>query len=338
MRILVAEDDPTTALLLTRALSRVGHEVVRVEDGLSALDAVHNDNGFDAIITDWMMPKMDGVQFIQAARKLTRNLPPILVVTAVASNDARDLVLEAGADEYLAKPVHPQELVRSLDLAIARHQQTWAGPLSAEVDSSRLVAGAELPAPLVLMTAGTGGPMALQKVFRALKAGHLASFVIVQQGPTWMLEAFAQRLQSRTSMPVALIRDGAPIEPGQVGIAPGDLHCVVDENKLCYRLTDTAPTNFLKPSADILFRSASRFGSQVVAVILSGMGCDGAMGAELIRATGGRVLVQEPRLAEVASMPQTAVDHGRPDAVIPVEHMASTLDSWIACIREQRVE
>jgi len=172
--------------------------------------------------------------------------------------------------------------------------------------------------------------MALQKIFRALEEGAEACFVIVQQGPNWMLETFAHRLQSRTSLPVALAADGEKIKAGQVRIAPGGMHCIIDEDRACLRFTDTAPANFLKPSADVLFRSASRFGDQCIAVILSGMGCDGAMGAELMRMTGGRILVQEPLFAEVASMPQTAVDHGKPHAVVPIEQIAPTLDAWIA--------
>lgn len=331
MRVLVAEDDNTTAMLLTRVLKKVGHEVVRVGDGLSALNCAQNDDGFDVILTDWMMPQMDGIQFIQAARRQIKSLPPIVVLTAVASNEAREQVLEAGADDYLAKPVQPEELLHCLNSAVMRHKQSWTPPSAVDVDSSRQNSS-KLAAPLVLLTAGTGGPMALQKIFRSLVAGNDASFVIVQQGPKWMLETFALRLQTRTSLSVAIVSDGEPIKAGQVRIAPGDVHCIVDLQRPCLRLVDTAPAHFLRPSADVLFRSAARFGEQCIVVILSGMGCDGAMGSELVRLAGGRVLVQEPRLAEVASMPQTAVDHGKPEAVVPIEHMAPTLDAWIAAL------
>jgi two-component system, chemotaxis family, protein-glutamate methylesterase/glutaminase len=335
MRILVAEDDNTTAMLLTRVLKKVGHEVLRVEDGLAALELARNDSGFDAILTDWMMPKMDGVQFIQAARRDIAQLPPIVVITSVASNEAREQVLEAGADDYLAKPVQPDELLHCLDSAVARHRQTWK-PVAIDTDSVRPSSSRRLPAPLVLLTAGTGGPMALQRIFRSLQTGSDACFVIVQQGPCWMLETFAHRLQGRTSLPVALASDGEKLKAGQVRIAPGGSHCVIDEDKACLRLTDTAPANFLRPAADVLFRSAARFGEQCIAVILSGMGCDGAMGAELIRMTGGRILVQEPLFAEVASMPQTAVDHGKPEAVLPIDQIAPTLDVWIAQLNARR--
>lgn len=332
MRILVAEDDPTSAMLLTRVLKKAGHEVVHVQDGLAALDLARSDHGFDAILTDWMMPKMDGMQFTRAARREVVGLPPIVVITSVASNEARDRVLEAGADDYLAKPVQPEELLHCLDSAVARHRQTWK-PVSVDVDSARKSGHRNLPAPLVLLTAGTGGPMALQKIFRSLAAGGDACFVVVQQGPHWMLETFAHRLQTRTSLPVALALEGEMLKAGQIRIAPGGLHCVIDDDQACLRLTDTAPANFLKPSADVLFRSAARFGEQCIAVILSGMGCDGAMGAEMIRMMGGRILVQEPLFAEVASMPQTAVDHGKPDAVLPIEQIAPTLDAWIVQLK-----
>ncbi len=100
MRVLIAEDDNTTALLLTRVLTKAGHEVIRAHDGRSALALVHSDVGLDAILTDWMMPNMDGIEFIQNLRRSTQQPPPIVVVTQVASDDARDLLLEAGADDY----------------------------------------------------------------------------------------------------------------------------------------------------------------------------------------------------------------------------------------------
>jgi two-component system chemotaxis response regulator CheB len=148
-----------------------------------------------------------------------------------------------------------------------------------------------------------------------------------------MLETFAHRLQTRTPLPVALARDGEQLAAGRVRIAPGEVHCVLDERKTRLRLVDTAPANFLRPSADVLFRSAARFGEQCIGVILSGMGCDGAMGAELMRMMGARILVQDPASAEVASMPQTAVDHGKPDAVLRVEQISAVLDEWIIALQ-----
>ncbi len=83
----------------------------------------------------------------------------------------------------------------------------------------------KLPVPLVMLAAGTGGPMALQRIFRQLKSGSHAALVVVQQGPNWMLEAFVHRLQTRTTLHVALARDGEALLPGQVRIAPAGSHC-----------------------------------------------------------------------------------------------------------------
>ena len=95
MRILIAEDDNTTAMLLTRVLKKAGHDVVRVADGVAALELAKKDRSFDAILTDWMMPKMNGIEFVQEARRTVPGLPPIVVITSVASDVARDQVLEA---------------------------------------------------------------------------------------------------------------------------------------------------------------------------------------------------------------------------------------------------
>jgi two-component system, chemotaxis family, protein-glutamate methylesterase/glutaminase len=327
MRVLIAEDDNTTAMLLTRVLTNAGHEVVRASDGRLALKMLEDARSFDVILTDWLMPNMDGIAFVQAVRSRPGEAPPIVVVTQAVSDEARDLVLEAGADYYLAKPVHPQELLSCVD-SMVRNKHSRLDDLSRPSLAVPVPKG-KLTAPLVLLTAGTGGPMALQKIFRQLRVGRGASFVIVQQGPNWMLEALAQRLQSQTRLHVALAVDGEPVLPGQVRVAPGDKHCVLDDSSDVLRLLDTGPVNNLKPAADVLFRSAGRVGPQCLAVVLSGMGCDGTMGALVLGATGGHLVVQDPRTAEVASMPHVACEHGRPIAIAPIEQLAIILDGLI---------
>ena len=185
MRILIAEDEDATALILTRVLERRGHVVVRAVDGQCAFELVRDGGAFDAIVTDWMMPRMDGVEFIRKARRELRDLPPIVVVTALASDQARSLVLEAGADDYLAKPVQPSELVQCLDSCIARHSESPRRELGGE--TGQLGGSTVLGIPLIALVAGAGGPVALQRIFRTMNLAKDSAFVVVQHGPNWML-------------------------------------------------------------------------------------------------------------------------------------------------------
>jgi DNA-binding response OmpR family regulator len=97
MKILIAEDDATSGLLLKTILTKAGYEVERAIDGKAALECLEKAQ-YDALLTDWMMPRMDGIQLIHHARQLGRHRMPIIVVTALVSEQAKVHALTSGAD------------------------------------------------------------------------------------------------------------------------------------------------------------------------------------------------------------------------------------------------
>jgi two-component system, chemotaxis family, protein-glutamate methylesterase/glutaminase len=346
MRILIAEDDDATAQILTRVLEKRGHVVVRVGDGESALQRLRERESFDAVITDWMMPRLDGIGFIRAARGEFPNLPPIVVVTAVASDDAREQVLEVGADDYLAKPVQPAELVQCLNSCVARYAQSAATLVSGPVDTSPAAANAvevnSTPAaqslsgvPLVVLVSGAGGPVALQKIFRKLTHGHQASFVVVQHGPHWMLQAFALKLQSVCSLRVGLAGPRSELSRGTIWVAPGGKHTVLSTDPSRLAASDLGEVNYVRPSGDVLIRSLLPRARSSTAVILTGLGCDGAAGARLLKLGGGNVLVQHPASAEVAAMPKAAAANCGESAVVQLADIPARLDTLIQSVKQQ---
>jgi two-component system, chemotaxis family, protein-glutamate methylesterase/glutaminase len=329
MRILVAEDDDATARILRRVLEKRGHTVVHAEDGLIAFEHLRTSGPFDAVITDWMMPRLDGIGFVRKARLEIEKLPPIIVVTAVASLDAREQVLDAGADDYLAKPVQPQELVRCLDACLARHRQIAADtalPGEEPVDEASSVVGI----PLVALVAGAGGPVAIQRIFRKIQRGSDCAFVVIQHGPHWMVEAFAQKLQGQCSLAVSVAQAGEVLKRGSIFIAPGDTHLVVSREGDRLLLTDAPPQNFVRPSGDLAFQSIARRSRCSAVVILSGLGCDGARGALSFSRAGGRVIIQHPATAEVASMPSAALALLPAIAPTQLPEIPTQLDAWLA--------
>lgn len=110
MRVLVAEDDAVASRIASRVLEREGHEVTAVADGLSAWEAVLT-GGFDLLVSDWMMPGMDGIELVQRIRA-TGGTRYLYVILVTALSEVEDLLkgLAAGADDYVAKPYHPDEL------------------------------------------------------------------------------------------------------------------------------------------------------------------------------------------------------------------------------------
>lgn len=111
MRVLIAEDDPIARKLLEKHLTRWGHEVVTCSDGAQAWDALQDEDAPKLLILDWVMPKIDGVRLCRKIRKIEKQ-PYIYIILLTAKDSTEDLIngLEAGADDYIAKPFDPHEL------------------------------------------------------------------------------------------------------------------------------------------------------------------------------------------------------------------------------------
>jgi len=302
MKILVAEDDLDNARLLESILKNSKHTVEVVADGVEALKRLRQTE-FDVLLTDWMMPEMDGVTLIQRVRAEVETAPLILMVTAVGDDDSRQQVLQAGADDILIKPYQSADVVRVLSDGFARFTQP-----EPEVRVIKPVRINGLPPFVgVVITAGTGGPLNIPKLFHSVSRDCPASFFVVQHGPEWMTDLLAQQLRLETGFPCHIASQNLQPEVGHIYLAPDDRHMVINPPPVSLGLNDEPKENFMRPSGDVLFDSAGKvFGEFCVAVVLSGMGRDGARGAGAIKAGGGAVFVESPGKSSAPSMPQTA--------------------------------
>ena len=319
MNVLVAEDDWTSAVLIEQTLGAAGLRAVIASDGAQALTIARSFR-FDAVITDWMMPTIDGIELIRRLRARDNEGPPpaIVMVTAIDSPEARSHALSSGADAFLAKPVRPQEVISTLRECTERRQQPV--PELQHPTSSFVGDGPPEFSALCIATS-TGGPMALETLVPRLGALPTAAAFVVQHGPAWMVESLAQRLDALSAARVRLASDGTAIEPGTIYIAPGNRHLVID-SKLCTALRATPPEGNARPAANPLFRSAaSVFGPKTVAVVLTGLGRDGAVGAEHVRGVGGVVIAQNPRTAIAPFMPEGIVKLGLASQVLELEEI-----------------
>lgn len=322
MKILIVEDDPTSTLVLERSLRKAGYETVSAPDGLAALDLL-KDSSCDAIVSDWMMPRMDGIELVRKIRETVQPPPVILMVTSLASPDARTHALAAGADDYLAKPFSVPEVLERLGNCLARRAQPEPKIVPALPEAPPHLPPPPFPA--LAIAASTGGPEAVREVIRGLGEVHDIAALLVLHGPAWMLETFAGRLQKETTLSVRLAEDNMALEPGKFYIAPGEWHMVVDES-MTIRLNKDAPENYMRPAADPLFRSVARvFHRASVGLILTGMGRDGTLGASELAAAGASVIVQDPRTAIAPSMPQTAINAGVATETHALQHLASAI-------------
>jgi two-component system chemotaxis response regulator CheB len=318
-RILIAEDEPTSAVILEAILKREGHQVLMVSNGEQAVEALKKYK-FDAVLTDWMMPKMDGLALIRHVRESIKPCPAILMITSISLNSAVEHSLQSGADDYIVKPYMPADVLSALNKLLAIQEETSealpqniAAPML-EVDKIPAPAppksstGKVLPPFLgVGIITNTGGPNALSKFFQELPYTDKAAFLVILQTPAWALEMFAMRLQKLTPLKVVLAEDGMSITGGTVYIARRDRHLVVLPNgKLHYE--DTPEVNHARPSADLLLKSLSDlFGPKTIGVGLTGIGRDGLDGMAKVAAAGGQVVVQDPSTADASYFPQAVL-------------------------------
>lgn len=326
-RILVAEDIASIGLRIQRLLSERGHWIRYAENGRKALEKLRTER-FDLVVSDWVMPEMDGIELIARARaEFGAATPPFVMQTAVDTDDAREAAMEVGADDYLAKPWEDAALVTAVENCLARRR----APLQRAVVETPTAAPVAAPFPCVCLTASTGGPVTMRRVLEALDPAMPAACVVVVHGPAWMLESLCKQLARTCPMPVELATDGVPLAPGRIFIAPGERHTIVDANERTLRVVDTPPENWVRPAADPLFRSAAAaFGAATIGVVMTGLGRDGSRGAAAIVAAGGRVIVQEPSTCVAAPMPESVIEAGVPCRVVPLDDIVMAIGAAVS--------
>ncbi|MBP9212155.1 MAG: response regulator [Bacteroidetes bacterium] len=325
MKVLFCEDDVTFRLLVLRSLKKAGCTVTEARNGEEAVQRF-KEGDFDAVVTDWMMPKVDGIELIRTIRAKADRQPFIVMVTAISSAEGKRMAMDSGADAILAKPIDPEELVaalRSGTEVISQGRQTSQIIARAPQRTKKRFFG-------VGIASSTGGPQTLLKLFKDIPPIDSAAFMLVQHGPAWMLESFADRLRATASMPVVIGKEGMELQPGRIHLSPGDRHMIVDPVSQQLRIIDDPPENFCKPAADPLFRSiAAAFGAGSIGIVLTGMGRDGSIGAGFIRAAGGTVIAQDPATAILPTMPQSIVDLKIATRIVPLDGLAKELSSLL---------
>jgi len=291
----------------------------------------------DVLTLDLEMPRMDGLSFL---RILMQHHPlPVVVVSSLAqagSQAALDAV-EAGAVDVLAKPDGTMSIGALADklawhvkaaAAAGRHlrrsPQAAATPIAAR--PAAVAAAAPLERQLIVIGASTGGVGALKQLVPALPQG-LPPIAIVQHISPTFSRAVAERLAEISSVTVREAGDDEPLLPGECVIAPGDVHLAVEHRGgFRTRLVKSPPLHHCRPAVDVLFRSAAEAaGRHAVAALLTGMGSDGALGMQAIRAAGGTTLAEHESSCVVYGMPKAAIDLGVVERIVPLPQLAAAL-------------
>jgi two-component system chemotaxis response regulator CheB len=177
------------------------------------------------------------------------------------------------------------------------------------MSAAHAAAGASPVRRAIGICTSVGGPPVLQQILGALPADFALPILVVQHIATGFTEDLVRMLDVSSALPVALATDGASLQPG-VWFAPDDAHLTLTRAR-CMALDRQTVAGPHRPSADLLLESlATVLGAGAVAVVLTGMGRDGARGAAMVKAGGGLLLAQDEATSRVYGMPRAAVEAG----------------------------
>jgi two-component system chemotaxis response regulator CheB len=186
------------------------------------------------------------------------------------------------------------------------------------------------PTHIVAIGVSTGGPNALQYMFSHLPADFSGSILVVQHMPDGFTELFAKRLDDSCPIRVKEAQSGDLLVAGRALICPGNRHMKVKKLPLgnVALLSEEAPVNGHRPSVDVLFHSvAQAFGPQAMAVLMTGMGEDGAFGLGEIRAAGGFTVAQSKETCVVYGMPKAAIERGYAMRIADLQDLPTLLQA-----------
>lgn len=335
IRVLIVDDSVVVRKLLGDALGASREVAVAgtASSGAIALAKIPQLNP-DVITLDVEMPGLNGIETLAEIRKLYPRLPVIMFSTLTERGAAVTLeALSLGASDYLTKPTNSKSLAAAIE-------QVRTGLIEKIVGLVRRPAVAVAPVPpakraflerrieVLAIGTSTGGPNALAAVIPQLPRDFPIPTVVVQHMPPLFTRLLAERLHAQSQLAVREAEADQPVEPGQVWIARGDYHLAVRRmgTGVVLKLNQEAPENSCRPAVDVLFRSvAETFGANVLAVVMTGMGSDGARGAAHVRQSGGEVLIQDESTSVVWGMPGAVASAGLADQICPLPEISQEI-------------
>ncbi len=345
MRIAIVNDLRIAQEILRHAVGLIpGASVAWIAlDGREALTKCRADRP-DLILMDMVMPVMDGAL---STRAIMKECPcPILVVTSSIEGNLSLVyeALSAGAIDAVHTPTMGSNgtingvdaLARKARVALAANGAAWShSPTSPTPSIDRSVgrvAGIHSGAPLVAIGSSTGGPHALSVVLRDLSSAPPCCIVIVQHIDKTYAPGLAQWLSGEIKRPVTVAVEGTALSPNMILVASTEDHLVVRGGVLRYVVEPVQ--QIFRPSVDVFFASIrqDRITSSV-AILLTGMGRDGAEGLRALRDSGWHTIAQDESTSVVWGMPGAAVAMGAAVEVLPLERIGVAAISALQAVR-----
>jgi len=340
VRVMVVDDSAFMRFAITQQLNEDSElQVVgTASNGNEALQLIPQLQP-DVITLDVEMPHLDGLSTL---REIMRKFPrPVIMFSSLTKEGASETIqaLILGAVDFIAKPdnrldirTEMGDIAAKIKLAAkakvklaAVHRRLPAAPLATE-KSEKLVRPYRKLTPVILIGSSTGGPGALNEIIPALPANLTSPVLIVQHMPSGFTRSLAERLNSISPLKVKEAEPGDELLVGQVLLAPGGFHMILDENERI-ALNQKPTVHGVRPSVDVTLNSLiQRFGRNVIAVVLTGMGSDGTLGASILHSAGGHVIAEHESTCVVWGMPRSVVEAGAASEILPRPQIAKAIE------------
>ncbi|MBN1467524.1 MAG: chemotaxis response regulator protein-glutamate methylesterase [Fusobacteriaceae bacterium] len=353
IKVMVVDDSVFMRKMITKMLEKASDiEIVAVaKNGKEAVD-FNLKYSPDVITLDIEMPVMNG---LEALEEIMKSKPTkVIMLSSLTVEGARETIksLELGAFDFLSKPdgrsvslniekVEEEllELVRTaasvnpkLLLKKPFKQETkpklTAGPSFSEQMSKKIFSGGTEK--IIAIGISTGGPKALQTIIPKIPKDINAGVLIVQHMPPKFTKSLAERLDELSELSIKEAEEGDIIERGKVYIAPGNFHMEVKVGiggRKVLTLNQKEPSQGHRPSVDVMFDSvkANYKASEIISVIMTGMGKDGARAIKEIRNYGGKTIGESEKTCVVYGMPRVAAEIGGLDYVVDLEEIPNQI-------------
>jgi two-component system chemotaxis response regulator CheB len=331
IQVMVVDDSALMRKIISDMInSETDIEVITTaRNGRDCIDKIIGGIKPDVITLDVEMPIMDGIEALKEMKRLDFNIP-VIVLSSITKRGVELTMdcLEAGAFDFQEKPSGPISLgiMEVKSALLEKIRMAGSRVKDVVVVKKELKEAVNKPKvkfnhstiDAVVIGASTGGPKALYTVITALPKEISVPVFVVQHMPVGFTRAFAERLDSNSDIKVVESKDNMQVEINTVYIAPGGFHMEVGGDKRIH-LNNEPSIWGVRPAVDKLFLSATKvYGANLLSVVLTGMGRDGAAGTVAIKENGGTTISEDKSTCTIYGMPKVAYETGMVDFVLPI--------------------
>lgn len=336
IKVAVVDDSAFMRKVISDELnSQNGIDVVaKFRNGKELID-LYDKYKPDIITLDIEMPVMNGLETLKALKEKNIDCPVIMLSSLTSENSVHTMeCLALGATDFIEKPtanmitngnIFKDALIQKITAIVLNKKRSIKNGKESITYNNEKAISKSVDA--VVIGASTGGPRALQSVLTDIDKNIGVPIFVVQHMPRGFTKAFADRLDTICGLNVVEAEDGMKIEKNTIYIAKGGYHMVLNNNKYIY-LNEEPSIWGVRPAVDKLFNSAAEvYGGNLLSVVLTGMGKDGARGTEVIKDKGGITISEDESTCTIYGMPKVAYETGKVDMVLELPLISKKINS-----------